>query len=149
MAYGSGFFGAFLSGLQDVVAGDIWMFITLGLFGNTKAELHEIRRKSIHFLKTLRLCIHEGRAQPTPVSQGVTFLGFRLFPAYKRLKREKLVNGYRKLLKNQKLLESGELTRESYQHRLRGWLNHVRFGNTWHLRNEVLTRLGVNAWQSG
>jgi len=34
MAYGSGFFGAFLRGLQDVVAGDIWMFITLGLFGS-------------------------------------------------------------------------------------------------------------------
>ncbi len=34
MAYGAGFFDAFLSGLQDVVAGDIWMFITLGLFGS-------------------------------------------------------------------------------------------------------------------
>jgi retron-type reverse transcriptase len=134
--------------LADDWACEAWVRYVddLIVFGNSKAELHEIRRKTIVFLKSLRLTIHEGSAQPTPVSQGVTFLGFRLFPAYKRLKREKLVNGYRKLLGNQKLYEKGGMSLESYQNRLRGWLNHVRFGDTWHLRNRVLNRLGINAY---
>ena len=34
IAYGTGFFGPFVEGLQGVVADDIWMFITLGLFGS-------------------------------------------------------------------------------------------------------------------
>lgn len=34
IAYGTGFFGPFLDALQTVVADDIWMFITLGLFGS-------------------------------------------------------------------------------------------------------------------
>ncbi len=33
-AYGAGFFSHFLDALQTVVADDIWMFITLGLFGS-------------------------------------------------------------------------------------------------------------------
>lgn len=34
IAYKTGFFGPFIEGLQGVVADDIWMFITLGLFGS-------------------------------------------------------------------------------------------------------------------
>ncbi|MBR0598899.1 Na+/H+ antiporter NhaC family protein [Sinanaerobacter chloroacetimidivorans] len=39
IAYGTGFFGPFLDALQGVVADDIWMFITLGLFGSFVALL--------------------------------------------------------------------------------------------------------------
>ena len=34
IAYGTGFFTPFMDGLLGVVSGDIWMFITLGLFGS-------------------------------------------------------------------------------------------------------------------
>lgn len=34
IAYGTGFFGPFLDGLLGVIADDMWMFVTLGLFGS-------------------------------------------------------------------------------------------------------------------
>ena len=34
IAYGKGFFGPFVEGLQTTIADDIWMFVTLGLFGS-------------------------------------------------------------------------------------------------------------------
>ena len=43
IAYGTGFFSHFLDALQTVVADDIWMFITLGLFGSFVSLLHKSR----------------------------------------------------------------------------------------------------------
>lgn len=43
IAYGTGFFGPFLDALQTVVADDIWMFITLGLFGSFVVLLQKSR----------------------------------------------------------------------------------------------------------
>ncbi len=136
----------FLVGSQ---AGEAWVryvddFI---VFSNSKSDLHQIKSCTIRFLEKLRLVIHEGSAQPTPVSQGITFLGFRLFPGYKRLKRTKLINGWRKLSRSKRSFGEGYLPWKTFENQLKGWLNHVRYGNTWHLRNQILRNLGVHVWQ--
>lgn len=120
------------------------------VFSNSKGELHNIREKTIDYLSGLRLTIHEGSAQPTPVSQGLTFLGFRLFPEHVRLKRKKLINGYRKLTKARMQFTNERKMQENYTNQLRGWLNHLRQGNTYRLRSNVLQRLGISAehWES-
>jgi len=46
------------------------------LFADDKTTLHRWRDQIITFLQSLRLTIHEHRAQPKPVSQGIPFLGF-------------------------------------------------------------------------
>lgn len=43
IANGTGFFGPFVDGLLGVVADDVWMFVTLGLFGSLVALLHKSR----------------------------------------------------------------------------------------------------------
>ena len=117
------------------------------VFSDSKKDLHQTKSTIVRFLEQLRLVMHKGSAQPTPVSQGLTFLGFRLFPGYKRLKRTKLINGWRKLSVRKCCLDKGFLPRKTFENQLRGWLNHVRFGDTWNLRNQVLRKLGIHAWQ--
>lgn len=117
------------------------------VFSDSKQDLQTVKEKVIDFLSKLRLIIHEESAQPTPVSQGLTFLGFRLFPGYMRLKRKKLISGYRNLARSYRRINTCQCTQEVYSSQLRGWLNHVSQGNTWQLRKNVLSRLGISAYQ--
>lgn len=57
------------------------------LFHNEKAQLHQWRQEIIHFLQTLRLTLHEGKSAVFPVHLGVDFVGFRVFPTHRRLRR--------------------------------------------------------------
>jgi RNA-directed DNA polymerase len=83
--------------------------------------------------------MHEG-AHPRPVIEGVSFLGFVVFPDRRRLKRRKGIHFQRRLAR---------LISDHVEHRLplseisatvAGWVNHTRFGNTIGLRKAVLRR---------
>ncbi len=76
-------------------------------------------------LATLRLVLHKG-AHPRPVAEGFPFLGFVLSPTRRRLAQ--IVNQ----------ANSGRASRDAVKDAVRGWVNHVRFGNTVGLRKAVL-----------
>jgi len=68
------------------------------LFADETSILREWRSAVIEFLQSLRLTIHENRAQPKPVEQGIPFLGFTVYPDHRCLKRRKGI-AYRRHLK--------------------------------------------------
>jgi retron-type reverse transcriptase len=108
------------------------------LFADDKETLHQWRAAIIDYLATLRLTIHSNRAQPRPVSEGIPFLGFVVYPTHRRVKRRKVVH-YRRRLRNQlNQYRAGEVDQQTVQASLRGWLNHVQHGDTWGLRTAVL-----------
>ncbi len=113
-------------------------FVDDGLaFADRKATLWEWRSAIVGFLAGLRLTLHEGSCQPRPVSEGIPFLGFQVFPHHRRLKRRKGI-AYRRRLKH--LLASygrGEVDREAVRASVRGWVNHARFGQTHGLRRRL------------
>ncbi len=106
------------------------------LFGNDKKELLRWRDAIIKRLERLRLSLHTGSAHPHPVTNGIPFLGFIIFPDHRRLKPRK---GYAFLRKTRGMLRAGADVRASIQ----GWLNHARYGDTYHLRQAVLVQLGL------
>jgi len=119
------------------------------LFANDKAILNEWRNKVISFLQSLRLTLHETRAQPRPVASGVPFLGFIIFPEHRRLKS---ANGYafQRRLKGMLLsLKNGELTQKDFSCRLLSWLNHAGYGDTWGLKRSILARAGIYGGSDG
>jgi retron-type reverse transcriptase len=59
------------------------------LFADDKPTLWRWREGITAFLQTLRLTIHENQAHPCPVSEGIPFLGFIVFPTHRRLKQRK------------------------------------------------------------
>ncbi len=115
------------------------------LFADSKAQLHDWWQAVVAFLGKLRLTIHAQQAQPTPVRQGVTFLGFRCFPDHRRLKREKVIHAWQRIKQNHAMLKRGEMPQADFSQRLQSWVNHARYGDTWGLRCALLNGLEINA----
>ncbi len=108
------------------------------LFGDDKNVLHESRRAIIEKLAKLRLTLHEGSAQVYPVPTGIPFLGFRLYPEYRRLKSRRSLAFRRKLRAMVKEVHRQDFLLPKLQASIQGWVNHVRYGDTWQLRKSVL-----------
>ncbi|MBN2549764.1 MAG: hypothetical protein JXB15_11435 [Anaerolineales bacterium] len=107
------------------------------LFGDDKDLLWQWKEQIEARLASLRLTIHPG-AHPRPVSEGFPFLGFVIYPNRRRLKRRKGIHFQRKL---RRLLEGwagGKIPFEQVDASVKGWVNHVRYGNTTGLRKAVL-----------
>jgi RNA-directed DNA polymerase len=114
-------------------------------FANEKSSLHAWRLVVIEFLEQLRLRLHENRAQPRPVRSGVPFLGFTVFPDHRRLKRQNGIAFRRRLKALVKRWRAGQLESEAFDASLAGWINHVRYGDTYGLRKAILDHVGLAA----
>lgn len=95
-------------------------------------------------LARLRLSAHPG-AQPRPVSEGIPFLGFVVYPERRRLKRRKGVHYRRKLKRLLAAYQRGEVSLAALDASVRGWVNHVGYANTVGLRTALLGALPVPA----
>jgi hypothetical protein len=110
------------------------------LFANDKELLWRWRQALVDKLADLRLVVHAG-AHPRPVTEGIPFLGFVVYPSHRRLKRRKVVHARRRLRKRLQEYQAGELSIDHFGSSVRGWINHVRYGDTWGLRKAVLRDL--------
>lgn len=107
------------------------------LFGDDKASLWTWYSGLTAQFEKLRLTLHPG-AHPCPVSEGIPFLGFTVFPDHRRLKRRKIVHFRRRLKGLMRSYRAGDLPQNRLDASIQGWINHVRFGDTWGLRRNVL-----------
>lgn len=112
------------------------------LFSDSKEQLWEWRQAIIERMARLRLTIHEETAFPYPVTEGIPFLGFIVFPDHRRLKPRKALACRRRL---RRLAQSGEDAK--LRASLQGWLNHARWGDTYALRRAVLAECGLLAME--
>ncbi len=109
------------------------------LFSNDKSELLEWRKALIHRLMDFRLTLHEDKAQARPVAEGIPFLGFHIFPDHRRLKRRRGIAFQQKYGQMLRGNANGKISRAQITASIQGWVNHVRYGNTWGLRRSILT----------
>jgi RNA-directed DNA polymerase len=107
------------------------------LFGDDKARLWAWRAALVDKLAGLRLTLHGTRAQPRPVTEGIPFLGFVVFPTHRRLKRRKGIAFRRKLRRLVQEYQEGRIDFERLDASVQGWINHVRYGDTWGLRKAL------------
>ena len=107
------------------------------LFADDKATLHDWRDACVQKLAALRLTLHPG-AHPRPVTEGIPFLGFVVYPTHRLVKRRKVVHYKRRLKALVVAYGHGETSQKQVQASVRGWINHVRYGDTWGLRQAVL-----------
>jgi RNA-directed DNA polymerase len=106
-------------------------------FGDDKAQLQAWRQAVVEKLAGLRLTLHEKRAQPRPGEEGFPFLGFVVYPSHRRLKRRKGVAFERKLRRLMAAYGRGEIAFDRVDASVQGWINHVRYGDTWGLRRAL------------
>jgi retron-type reverse transcriptase len=109
------------------------------LFADDPSTLWRWRDAIEDRLAALRLTIHPG-AHPRPVTEGIPFLGFIVFPDHRRLKRRKAVHFARKFKKLIAGYQAGSYGLDAVTASARGWANHARYGNTTALRESVFAR---------
>lgn len=111
------------------------------LFADDKVTLHRWRTELYDYLSTLRLTLHERRAQPSPAGQGIPFLGFTVFPDHRRLKRSKGIAYRRHLRTLWRRYQAGAISREVGHASVMAWLGHIRHGDTRGLRERMFRKI--------
>jgi len=107
-------------------------------FAPDKCMLHRWRAAVIDFAAEQRLRLHEQRAVVYPTRTGIPFLGWRIYPDHRRLKRRNGVAFQRRYKGLLAQFERGEITLEKLDESVDGWVAHVQHGHTWGLQNALL-----------
>ncbi len=112
------------------------------VFSNDKPGLRKIKDALRDFLRArLGLRIHEEKSQIYEISNGLKFLGFRLYGHYRRL-TTKNVSSFRKQLGLQRvLLTQGSLKPVHLKDSVRCWVAHSRYADTGGLRLSIYNEL--------
>jgi RNA-directed DNA polymerase len=118
-------------------AGYVRFVDDLLLFADYKQTLWAWRQAIVDRVADLRLTMHPG-AHPRPVTEGIPFLGFVIFPTHRRLKRRKVIHYRRRLEEMLRAYSDGTLPADQVAASILGWINHARYGDTWGLRRAVL-----------
>ena len=108
------------------------------LFSDDKRQLRDWRAALIERLAALRLTLHQERAQARPVTEGIPFLGFVVYPTHRRLKRRVGIAFRRRLRRRFAQYAAGEIESDQLAASILGWIEHVRHGDTWGLRRSLL-----------
>lgn len=115
------------------------------LFSNNPRELWEWKAAIIDFLTSLRLTVHEAHAQVTPVAEGIPWLGFVVFPTHRRVKGRKVRQAKRRLGERYEAWLAGEISFGEFDASVQGWVNHVRYADSWRLRENLLGEFELSA----
>jgi len=110
----------------------------LVLFADDKRTLWDWLDQVVRLAAKLRITFHIERTHPRPVTEGLPFLGFTVFPTHRRLKASKAVTFRRKFKQRVSALADGRLALDDLHASVHGWINHVRYGDTWGLRRAIL-----------
>jgi RNA-directed DNA polymerase len=109
------------------------------LFAPDRRTLWCWKAEVTDFLATLRLCLHQRASTVYPVTNGIPFLGFRVYPHQRRLKRRNGVAFARRFRALRAAVAAGEIAQEELHQRVQGWLAHAAHGDTQGLRRALVT----------
>ena len=113
------------------------------LFSKDKQQLWHWKRDIIDRLARYRLSLHESACQVTPTDCGTPWLGFVIYPDHRKLKARKARYATRHLGQRYDAWREGKITFAELDAAVNGWVNHVRFADTWGLRKTVFRRLAA------
>lgn len=109
------------------------------LFSDSKKQLYEWKVSLIQQLAQLRLTLHEPEAQVMPTRDGIPWLGFVVYPDHRLIKRRNAVHFRQRLEHNIDLYEVGKISFAELDASVQGWINHVRYADTWGLRGHLFS----------
>lgn len=111
------------------------------LFGNSKSRLNHLKSEITAYLETLRLRLHGNKSRIYRTSDGVDFLGYRIFPDHMRV-RKSIVKRYRKRLRKMVSgYREGKIDLAGINRSIQSWIGHVGHADSYHLRKEVFSQV--------
>ena len=110
------------------------------IFDNSKEVLSNLKALISDYLESLRLRLHENKSRVYRVSDGVDFLGYRIFPDH-MLVRKTIVKRYRRKLSIlSKMYSKGRVGIDGVRASIHSWIGHVGHANSYRLREELLMK---------
>lgn len=107
-------------------------------FSQTKVELrHTLPLIREFIMSCLLLKLKEDAILLTPVSQGIPFLGFRVFPGLIRLDRRHLIKFRRKIRARERVYRNGEIDEEMLVRSVNSMIAHISHANTYQMRKAL------------
>jgi len=113
------------------------------LFSDSKQELWAWKRAIVERLARLRLTMHGESAQVVPVTAGIPWLGFVVYPTHSTVKARKVRCATRHLGERLEAYRAGRISFAEFDASIKGWVNHVRYADTWGLRKKMFSRLVI------
>jgi retron-type reverse transcriptase len=120
------------------------------LFGSDKERLRAMKSGVEEKLAGLRLMLHPAKSRVHRCAEGLTFLGWRLFPGRIRLARENVIRFGKRMKRMQLDLAAGRIGWSRVDQGVKAWIAHASFSDwepvkTWALRQEILARFTFRA----
>ncbi len=107
------------------------------VFGRSSRELREMLGLASQFLEPFRLRLHPDKSVVFPVTQGIPFLGYRVFPTHRLLARANVHRFRRRLRRMQADAAEGHVGPEQVRARVMSWIGHARQADTYRLRGRL------------
>ncbi|UCE08084.1 MAG: RNA-dependent DNA polymerase, partial [bacterium] len=77
------------------------------------------------------------KCQIFPVDQGTDFLGYRIFPTHRLVRKANVKRFKRKLRKYQQEYAAGRMSWSEINQRVQSWLGHACWADSYRLRKEL------------
>lgn len=114
------------------------------VLSNDKCFLIEVRNQIEKYLAGLRLKLHPNKSQVFPVEQGTDFLGYRIFPGYRLIRKTNVKRFRRKMRKLQLFYKRGEIGWDDVNRSVQSWLGHAKWANSYKLRKEIFSHVSFS-----
>jgi len=106
---------------------------------NDKGMLHEVKKQIVDFLSDKLELELNHKTSIFPVSQGINFLGYRIWKDYRLLRKENAKKMKRRLKAFECKYREGRISLEEIRQSLMSWLGHVSHCNSYNLRRKLLS----------
>lgn len=110
------------------------------LFADSKAELCQMSEAIVADLASVRLVMHPGKSRIYQCSEGLSFLGWRIFPTHTRLARANVIRFSRRMRGLQESWAAGKTDWTTIHQSVQAWIGHASFGDTQVLQARLLDR---------
>ena len=111
------------------------------ILSNSREQLEEYKQLINAFLrKHLNFLLHPDKSKVYDLRQGVPFLGFRMFPNHRLVRKSNLRKFEKKLKEEQGLYCEEQISREKVVEHIEGWMAYAKHANTYAYRRELLKR---------
>ncbi len=108
------------------------------VFSNNKEDLVFYREEARRRMEPLRLLLNERKSRIYPVTEGIPFLGFRVFPDQRRLLPDAVQRARRRMKRLAADYGNGRVDMKAVSQSVRAWIAHASHGDTVGLRRCVL-----------
>ena len=108
------------------------------IFGDDKPALWDALAACRERLGAIRLRLHPRKSRVYRVSDGIDFLGYRVFPTHRLLRKSNVRHARRRLRKLQAGYREGTITLDDVRQSVMSWIAHASHADAYRVRGRVL-----------